>query len=185
MRKASPTLDPDDLVLLILLAANEYGGIDGRTAIQKIAYFVVNKIGISNDYIPHYYGPYSQQVAYTLGQICSLGLVEEKALQTGNNRKLYSYSLTGDGREYADGVKKHHRAQYNIIKQIVDNVNQVEGDKIESLACAAKIHYLVTNSKERITLESAKTKAKNLGWNLSDKQVINSVDILKDLKVIG
>lgn len=51
----------------IISSVNEAGGlITGRTTIQKILYFGTVKGIVNAHFRPHYYGPFSSEVATTL-----------------------------------------------------------------------------------------------------------------------
>jgi hypothetical protein len=180
--RSKSKIDPYDLILLILLASDK---VNGRTTIQKIGYFSVNKLGIGNDYVPHYYGPYSPRLASSLTELVSVGLVDEKYSITNNERKMYSYSLTDYGRNYTSTLSKRFNKEFKIINNIVNGLGDVDGDRIEILSCAAKIHYLAAISKEKLTYRTAREKAGALGWNLSNQQITNSINILRNLQVVG
>lgn len=181
MASTSSKLESEDLVLLILQASDDCQ-IDGRTTIQKIAYFAVCNLKIDNDFIPHYFGPYSTQILSSLEELVSLRLVEERATITHNDRKMYSYRLTEDGRAYSSSLLKTYKREFLTIKKIVDCVKEIRGDRTTRLSCAAKIHYLSTATKEKLTLQSAIEKAKSLGWNLGEKQIISAISTLHSMK---
>jgi uncharacterized protein len=172
-------LDLDDSIILIL-AASEDNRINGRTAIQKVAYFCVNSLNIDNDFIPHYFGPYSASVDSALGRLVSFALVHEVPVLTQNGRTMYYYSLTTDGLTYSRKLITIFRAKYRVIKKVVGAFEKIGGNRINRLACAAKIHYLARVNRD-LTVESAIQQAKSLGWELNEKEIINAVNTLKSL----
>jgi uncharacterized protein len=175
-------IDTDDLILLILLASDDHNKIDAKTVIQKIAYFSVNSLGIKNDFLPHYFGPYSQQVVFALDKLISMGFVEEKSIITPNSRRMYSYSLTKDGKTYSSQIHKKYPKQFSAIKKIVQTIKDIPGDRLNNVSCAAKIHYLAKISMEQLTINSAIKKAQSQGWSLDEKQIINGIKTLHEIE---
>jgi L-lactate permease len=55
------TISPFEAAMMVIDAAE--GKITGRTTIQKIIYFGTIKNTVKTTYRPHYYGPYSADVA--------------------------------------------------------------------------------------------------------------------------
>jgi uncharacterized protein YwgA len=142
----------------------------------------VNILGIKNDFIPHYFGPYSQQVVFALDVLISIGFVAEKSLVTANNRRMYSYYLTDDGTTYSYEIRKKHKKEFSKIKKIVDKINLIPEDRINNISSAAKIHYLSNISKEPLDVNSAIKKAQSQGWNLDQKQIIKGMKTLLDIE---
>jgi uncharacterized protein len=181
MSHTNSQIDTDDLIILVLLASGDHK-IDGKTVIQKIAYFSVNSLGIKNDFMPHYFGPYSQQVAYTLNELTSIGFVAEKSTVTANSRRMYSYYLTEDGITYSSSIRKKYRKEFSTIKKIVDRINEIPEDRINNVSCAAKIHYLNNKSNNPLDVNYAIKKAQSQGWNLNEKQMINGMKTLQRIE---
>lgn len=175
-------LDPDDMLILILHASTDNNRIDGRTTIQKIGYFVSSRLGIDNGYFPHYFGPYSPIIASNLQNLVSLGLVAEDAVLTQNERKMYSYSLTEDGKTYANSIIPKLKRQFKIVKNVVDRAQVISGNRINRLSAAAKVHYLASHSDTALTLSSAIEMAKSLGWNLEENQIISGAKTLRKMR---
>lgn len=178
-------LDPDDLLILILHASKDCNRIDGRTTLQKVAYFASNSLKTDYGHFPHYFGPYSPIIAQNLEQLASLGLISEEAVITAKERKMYSYSLTDDGKTYADSLVKRYKKQYQQIKKIVDSVSNIGGDRISRLSAAAKVHYLATHSREKLTIKTAIEKAQSIGWNLEESQIVGGAKTLIRMKKSG
>ncbi len=171
-------LDPDDLLTLILHASSDNSRIDGRTTIQKISYFASSHLKTDYGYFPHYFGPYSPTIASSLQQLVSLGLVAEESVLTQNERKMYSYSLTEDGKTYAKSIVPKFKPQFKTIKKVVDSAQVINGHRINRLSAAAKVHYLTSHSNGILTVSSAIELAKSLGWNLEEKQILTGAKTL-------
>jgi hypothetical protein len=86
--------------------------------------------------------------------------------------------LTKDGKNYSTDLSKRYKKEFSTVKKIVDSVKEIPGDRTNRLSCAAKIHYLSTMTKEKLTIESAIENAKSLGWQLGEEQIINAIKTL-------
>ena len=100
-------MDLRDFVALTMLAAG--GEVQGKTKLQKLVYFMgvlseqLDELG----YRPHFYGPYSDEVAYAIGQLCGIGVVDQNETEWGYDRrgfevKRYDYRLNEAGKQYAE-----------------------------------------------------------------------------------
>jgi uncharacterized protein YwgA len=81
MRQKNQTLTADKLAMLIIDAAG--GTLEGKTLLQKRAYFLSELLNFDLDYHAHYFGPYSPQLENGIGRAKSLGFIEEKTLGFG------------------------------------------------------------------------------------------------------
>ena len=63
---------PDAIVVTLGAVADK---IIGRTVIQKLIYFEMILGLVDANYRPHYYGPYSSEVAGTIQELAALGFV--------------------------------------------------------------------------------------------------------------
>ena len=78
------------------------GRITGRTVLQKWIYFLSEMLDENHGFNPHYYGPYSAQVAEANSELKALGYVDEDRTiygwsHYGFEMARYDYSLTDDG----------------------------------------------------------------------------------------
>jgi uncharacterized protein YwgA len=169
----------DDLIMLVFHSSKN-DRINGRTAIQKLVYFSTSYLGIPTDFIPHYFGPYSALVDSTLGQLVSMGLVEERAFLTDNGRKMYQYVITSDGLVYAKKLFKKYRTKVKTIKKITEAFENIGGDRINRLACAAKVHYLAKGNRF-LDINTVITEAGSHGWLLNESEIVRAADTIKNL----
>lgn len=170
----SSKLDIYDLLILILVASEDCTHIKGRTTLQKLGYFIVNKLDIDNDYSYHYYGPFSPMLTMCLRRLISLKLINEEYSLTENDRGLYVYSLTEKGKKYSDELINKNKESFDIIKKIVENLKEIKGDVIEILSFASKIHYIENKAKTNLNEHYLPQMAKKYGWNVTDKDLIKS-----------
>ena len=181
MTDSSQKLDAYDLLLLILYASSDCQRVSGRTTIQKIGYFACGSLNLENDYVAHYYGPYSPTMAYTLKRMVSLHLVKEESVVTNNDHLMFEYSLTPSGIEYAEKVSSENRNALHIVNKIVEKVAELEGDKIERISKAAKVHFLTQDSKDTLQPSEIIQKAKKLGWSIDQSDVKESLELMKEI----
>lgn len=176
-------LTPTTLLLLLFQAA-ENNEIGGRTAIQKMMYFALSRMGKTYgfDYIPHYYGPYCPQLSTLMEYLVALGILEERAITTMTGRKLYSYYLTEEGKRFSSKLPKKYKKTFATIKKIADSIKDVRGDRIEIISCAAKVHYLLySNKSKQLTIGTAVKGAESLGWKLTKDQIMSSATLLQEI----
>ncbi len=156
--------------------------ISGRTAIQKIAYFESIKLEYDLKYKPHFYGPYSPVVDQTLMDLTVSDYVEERARTTLLDRTLYSYSLTDDGLELVQQVKKREPEKFALIKEIVEECSKY-GNNINVLSCAAKVYFLLTQKGSTLSNDEAIEMGRTFNWELSEEEIESGVRLLSDLEL--
>lgn len=145
--------------------------------LQKLCYFIVNKLNLENDFMPHYYGPYSPTVTNTLVDLIQLDLVEENNLVTEKDRNMYTYYLTQAGEEYTNDLVYKYGFVYDSAERIIQNLKNIPGDKIETISYAAKIHYIIkkefniTSCKEMTEKEMP---SKKYGWVIKNNELIQN-----------
>lgn len=170
-----------ELILSVLGSSD--GSIDGRTAIQKIAYFCSIKTDVNMGYKPHFYGPYSPRMAGLLESLVSAGYIGEKVTFTAQDRTMYSYYLTKDGRKIANLIRKKEPEQYAIVTGVVDKCRKTVKNDINTLSMAAKVYFLLSQKGEKITYGEAKEMGKTFGWQLTNKKVNDGVKLLTSLEL--
>jgi len=159
-------------------------GIDGRTVIQKLGYFASVKMNKDIGYKADFYGPFSSILAGHLENLVSLDFVVEKGRQTVRDRVMYSYSLTDDGQKLAWKVKEQYPKEFLIIKDVVKKCQKIARNNFYVLSWAAKVHYVLSQTKKEMTREEAIEASKLFGWNLGKKEVESAVKLLLALGLI-
>lgn len=171
-------------LIIAILSAGPVDVIEGRTTIQKLAYFSSVKTGIDMEYGPHYYGPYSSPVAAHLENLVAIDFIVEKGRRTIRDRTMYSYSLTKDGEALAKKIEKKYLDKYRIIRSVVNRCYRIVHNNISVLSWAAKVHYILRQTKKPMTYEEAISTGKLFGWKLSDKEIESAVKLLLALGLI-
>jgi uncharacterized protein YwgA len=188
MGSTETNLTPRDAVLLALDAAG--GTVEGRTAMQKILYFVSVALESDLGHRAHYYGPYSRLVEDALLQTAMADEVDETlerlpSLTSGPDIRKYTYELTESGRETVRDLQQEFSSDATTVKTTVEAVHEAVPDlDQQTLSMAAKIHFIVCNQQEPTPLAQIPTLARQLGWRISDPQVQGSVELLQRLDLL-
>jgi uncharacterized protein YwgA len=183
-------MDVPDAIIVTLGVSEDK--VVGRTAIQKLIYFetVFNLADVA--FRPHYYGPYSSEVAGIIQELVSLGFIEEKietrettGYPVSDDWKRYCYKLTNDGLDFLRTVERQFSNEYKKISELVEMCKRRSNLNPKILSWAAKVNYIGAH-EEKSVLESEeiKTRAKALKWNLSDEQIGEATKLLSDLGLV-
>jgi len=160
-------MEPIDLILSIVYYAGE---VDGRTRLQKIAYFVCEKLGLDLGFIPHYYGPYSSIVAKTLEDLVATDFIEEDVIPTSTGRTLFTYKLKSNVKGVSD--------QKEEIKNFIGRLSKESLDKV---IAASKVHYLLKKYKN---INSLPDEARKYGWAVDGNDVSEAIGFLNEIGLI-
>ena len=170
--------------VVLNLDAND-GHIDGRTALQKLAYFEHIQTKINITFTPHYYGPYSKHMAAALADLVAYEYVDEKRCEQ-NQYERYFYTLTDNGKKFAKIARETNPDAYRTIREIVrtckDNCNLKAG----TLSYAAKAHYLLDDANVSVScvqMSKVKEMGKKLGWDMTNADVKSGMDLLVKLNL--
>ncbi len=187
-----------DLILLVV-ASEEEQRLRGRTTLQKKLYFlsVLNETDHSTNlgFRPHYYGPYSSEVAENLDILVSTSFLmevtetfvsENSAASIDRNIfgeiRRHTYSLTEDGKSIMGEIKREDG--YTNWKTALSKLNKHPlANDFNTLSIAAKVHYIV-NRKGVATPEQIQKVAKRYGWKITDTQIEDVRSFLEDLSLI-
>jgi uncharacterized protein YwgA len=177
---------------LITDAAN--GSVEGRTVMQKLAYFSGLGLGLGTrlGHRPHFYGPYSSKVEDALSLASVAGDLQETVERmpdwsgTGPDVVKYSYSLTDQGHAKAEALKAEHLEEWQRIATSVSAIRRVVPDlNQKTLSSAAKTYLILSESDEDVAEEQIPDLARRLGWNLTPAEVRRTVEVLKQLGLVA
>ena len=159
----------------------------GRTALQKLVYFETLKIPNTISYIPHYYGPFSRDVAVELEGLVAIGYIDEKVI-FAHTHESYLYDLTDDGKRLAGEDKKTDHNHYHVVKDIVNQCAKFCNLQPSVLSYAAKAYYILSRAnqsgKKSITSSDVKKVGQSFGWNISEVEAENGLELLSKLKLV-
>ena len=183
------TLGAIEAVMLVLNAAD--GKISGRTTIQKIVYFGTVQNLVKAIYRPHYYGPYSAEVADALQTVTSCHFVDE-AMDTSDMKKgtdsfewrRYTYSVNEEGNKVIDFLKTNSPKEIEGIRSLVSTCKSTANLDPNILSWAAKVNYILNQEKRSMTDAEIINVADTLNWKLSGPRVEKGVRLLKNLNLV-
>jgi uncharacterized protein YwgA len=169
---------------LIIMVVDAAGGfIEGKTTLQKWLYFFSVKTNTNLGYIAHFYGPYSKTISRKLDDLISSDFLFESCRLTQHGRLIYTYALTEDGKNIAIDLKKNQQEIYQTLKEIVEICNNTVGNNVNILSWASKVYYLLREKGKEITYGEIEKIGKNLGWELSEKEIDSGVKLLSALNL--
>jgi len=175
-----------DAVVLTLRAnaeAEAGGGAGmpiGRTALQKLVYFVSLDMDVDAWFYAHYYGPFSEDVSMEIARLWGHGLIREDA--PTRTKPGCTYTLTKGGLRLGEKVAGENGAEYARIASIVEMCRDFCGLRQLQLAFAAKSHYLRTrkNAPHAGPSELSAMGSK-IGWVMSEDDVNSGLELLRRL----
>ena len=164
-------MNPYDAILLNIRESGEY--TVGRTVLQKLIYLQSNLgVKIEANYIPHYYGPYSKEIAAALADLVAFDYVDEK-----RSRKAlgYAYALTQDGNSIADEAEKRNKDWFKKIKDVISACKSclMPGP----MSYAAKVYYI----RRVDPTFKPEDVAGMFGWKMDDQEVRTGQALLERL----
>jgi uncharacterized protein YwgA len=176
-----------DVVLLLIEA---YGGIRGRTLLQKICYFADVKVSLGLGFRPHYYGPYSATVEEALGELKALGFVSEEIIGYGvvqnpgfGEFRRYDYRLTKDGERIVNQVKANYPDIYRRISEIAQWIKDCGNPDYRELSLAAKTCFILKKQDKPVTFAELEREARKFNWDLPTDSINKAVECLNKLRL--
>ncbi len=173
------------LAILLTIANEKEGRLQGRTLLQKKLYFLSMLMNTRFDFRPHYYGPYSDITAEALNDLVTSGFVKETSESFASNSVFgetvrYSYSLTDDGKSLFDSVQ--NLSEFKKWGKTLRKINGLDmASDFNLLSIAAKIHFIVSEHKE-VSRGEIRQVGNKLGWKIHDKDIDK---VIKDLEALG
>jgi uncharacterized protein YwgA len=169
----------DDGILLVLKACGP--NPVGRTALQKLMYFA-SRLGVVDvEFVAHYYGPYSQDVANEVASLVDLDFLDEYSgvVYTSGNTG-YSYRLTDEGRQVMPDANGHKEAIERIVSSAILHFSL----NPQLLATAAKVHFILAESGAPLMPQTIRQRAGKLGWDIDEQGIVKVIDYLRDLGLV-
>lgn len=165
----------------------------GRTSLQKVAYLVGVRLGWpSSGHQAHFYGPYSRRLEHATALLVRAGLVDEEETRlgvigsTGYPVHKYSYQLSEPGSELVRELEAKHPVELELVRDAVDEIHSVVGSFDQrTLSLCAKVHFIAVERSSEIGFAEIVQEAKQLGWNLQNKQVQGMADVLSKLNLVA
>lgn len=185
-------MDPRLAVLLALKATD--GKLVGRTLLQKRLYFLNELLDLGIKFRPHYYGPYSREVADAVDSLVSSGLLRETVEyfedveDAYGDLRRYTYALSEDSDEAIGTLAEAADSKQSaLIEEKAREINALaQANDYRDLSIAAKIHHIV-GLRGKVTVGELAKEALQLGWSLPESdQGMNekAVNFLKELGLV-
>jgi len=183
-------LDVDDLVLAAMHASG--GRIEGRTRLQKLVFFAATLLKVEASYRPHYYGPYSSIVTAAAESQASRGVLRETleafpgvAGFAGNDDdfRRYVYVLADSGRKALEWRRNRQPEEFDKAVEIVQTLVNSRAD-YRVLSYAAKLYYILRAEVSPLTIEAARERAQELGWQMRQEEMKQGVELLLEIELV-
>jgi uncharacterized protein YwgA len=164
--------------------------VEGKTVLQKLAYFTSQIAEVDVDFEPYFYGPFSRGVEQAVELLELSGEVEQTVTSLGVANTGWpiartTYRLTDIGTKTVEEDLAQHEELAEAAQFVLENVkaqDQLLNQK--PLSVAAKVHYLLSHLGEPMTNSQVAAYAKGLGWELSDWDIQKADDLLESLGMI-
>jgi hypothetical protein len=180
-------MNAQDFVLSLI--AGFGGRIQGRTLLQKRAYFVAQLSGVSIDlgYDAHYYGPYSAIVDNSIVRLKSLGfLVEENigfgVVSGGFEIKRYDYRVTEDGKRILASLLT--KDDYKRVERACIVILEAGDPNYFVLSVAAKADFILGKRRKAMTRIEIIREAEKFDWDIQEGSLKGAVDFLEKLGMV-
>lgn len=185
MERIEERLSVRDAVLVIVDGAG--GVVEGRTAVQKLAYFAGLAIDTDLGHHAHYFGPYSRAVESALIDESFAGDLDESMASfqswSGPDIRKYTYTLTEQGCQTVAEVRLRNPLACASIDRVVGELKTlVPGLSQHPLSLAAKVDYIASNVTGEPLVGDIPALAREHGWEVSSEDVQLAADILVGLK---
>ncbi len=176
-----------DFIISLIDASG--GSVQGRTLLQKRAYFVtqLGDIDVHLGFDAHFYGPYSSIVESTMTHLKNLRFVSEGATaygidNAGFEMKRYDYRLTPDGESIAARLRR--TPEYAAIKRALSLLSKAGNPDYMELSIAAKALFLLKKKKEGMSKAEILREAQKFDWNIRPSSLESAVSILEKLGIV-
>ncbi|MDQ1257548.1 MAG: uncharacterized protein QG656_2154 [Candidatus Hydrogenedentes bacterium] len=182
-------IDSYDFVHLTIHAMG--GAIHGKTKLQKTVYFLGTITGCLDElgYRPHFYGPYSDEVAGVVDRLRSLGFLDATATALGTDARGFEmartdYVLSVDGKAVAELKVKQHPEAWKELVEAVKKLRAAGDLDYMKLSVAAKTYFVLGKKGGQASQEELVKLAKKFGWSVSDDQVTEASHFLQSLNLV-
>jgi uncharacterized protein YwgA len=176
-------MDIDAKTLILFVLDNSKKPLRGKVKLQKLIYFISEKLGLKYDFRPHYFGPYSSVVDSCLRDLLGLGFVKESYFGFGylNDKGFvvgrYDYGLTKDGKQVLETIKKEKIDEHDEFERTIKSFEPLPDYLI--LSIAAKLNYLIKEKGGHITISQFNEEAEKLNWGkISAKSIGAAIHFL-------
>lgn len=179
-----------DTADVLLLAYEAFGGeVQGKTKLQKKLYFLGIMMGQDFGFGPHYYGPYSAEVASANSMLKSMGYLSESVASAGSYNAegfeiaRHDFRLTEDGRAVACQKRKRFPSEWERIERAAGTLSAAGDLNYMEISIAAKAYFLLDQKGEPARVDEVVRMARQFGWSVTEDDIIKAVGFLEQLKL--
>lgn len=179
-----------DFVHLSFLALG--GEIKGKTKVQKMIYFLGLMTEHDDDlgYRPHYYGPYSDDVAEAVERLKTLGFLDQSVSGAGavDSRGFEvarcDYRLNCSGTRVAQTKAEQYHGDWGRIQEAVKALKEVFAKDYMELSIAAKTWFMLGEKRGKASMADLETLAPKFGWSVTPEQVQAAAKLLAEAELV-
>jgi uncharacterized protein YwgA len=175
-----------DLILAVI-GKHGPGGCRGRTRLQKEVYFLRKPLDVEVVFQPHYYGPYSRELATAVQSLVAEGLVHEERepgpAEGPFEGVVYTYTLEPDGQEVAEAWRTGEPGEAKRLDDAFSRLDLAD-QSLPRLAVASKIHHVVSASGGPVPRSELSRRARELGWEVTPEDEDTAVGFLLDHELV-
>lgn len=175
------------------LALHAMGGeIKGKTKFQKTVYFLGLLTEIAEDlgYRPHFYGPYSSEVAGAADRLRALGFAMQTAAgggavdQAGFEVARYDLRLTEEGTRMAQEKAKKYPEEWVKLGKAAEVLTKANEQDYVKLSIAAKTYFMLGQRRGTARINDLVALAENFGWSVKPDQVRDAARFLASIGMV-
>lgn len=179
-----------DFVHLAFLALD--GEIKGKTKLQKTIYFMGLVAGIEDElgYRPHYYGPYSPDVAAAVERLRTLGFLDQSVVGSGTadtrgfEVARYDYRLNEAGRGVAEQKRSSMPEVWERVTTAAKSMETLLKQDYMKMSIAAKTLFLLREREGHASMGDLAALAPRFGWSVTAEQVQEAAKLLQEAKLV-
>lgn len=184
-------MDAHDFVILGLLAVG--GEIKGKTKLQKTMYLLGELTGHLAElrYRPHFYGPYSDNVADAVDRMKALHFVDQDIRGGGAVNEYgfevcrYDYRLNDDGKAIAGQKKAEYPDLWRELSTAAESLKAAGDSDYMKLSIVAKTYFLLGQKKgEAAPAAQLAQLAPRFGWHVTPDQIKDAAEYLAKLGLV-
>jgi hypothetical protein len=153
--------------------------VDSRKRLQKSIY-LLKRAGcpLQYDYLLHYYGPYSFELAGLIDQLCNADIIKESHDLTGFGNVKYKFQITDKGKEVLATFQKSETGKKidEQIQPFVSLFKKLNQENLWVLELAATVAYYYESDWEYAQHQTAEFK-KIL---MNDSKLLEAIKLAKE-----
>lgn len=183
-------MEAKDFVQLSLLAMG--GEIQGKTKLQKTVYFLGLMTGLLDElgYRPHYYGPFSDDVAAAVAWLKTIGAIDQFSSGVGSTDpsgfeiRRYDFRLSEQGRKFAETTARSNPDIMQKLKEAARLLKRAGDTDYMRMSIAAKTYFMLRESGGPARTDDLALLARKFGWEVTPEQVQEAASYLQRLELL-